>query len=147
MNDSNRIDLTGSNIDVARWLWKTHVPKSGQASFVQPEVLRAIEKLRWEAQGNGNINWDDRFEMHAQFIETTLTTQDCFSDQAKKSIREDIDRLINFLPVNELKDDSQINDLPYVEDDLYDRLTDHLIVFCRHAPQLIPYTADPKQYR
>ena len=57
------INLTGTDNEVARWIWKTLIPKSGQAEFVQAEVLRVIEKLRWEAQNNGNINWDDRFEM------------------------------------------------------------------------------------
>lgn len=141
------IDLTGSDNDVARWIWKTLVPKSGQASFVQAEVLRAIEKLRWEAQGTGNINWDDRFKMLVDYIETTLTMQSCFSSETKESIRHDLDRLRNFLPPNELRDDSQIPALPYVDDDLYDRLTGHLVSFCRHHPQLIPHDADPEQYR
>jgi len=141
------VDLTGSNDHVARWIWKTLVPKSGQASFVQAEVLRAIEKLRWEAQGNGNINWGDRFEMLVDYIETTLTSQSCFSGETKGSIRHDLDRLRNFLPPNELTDDSQISELPYVDDDLYDRLTGHLIFYCRHHPQLIPRDAAPEQFR
>ena len=147
MSTPREIDLTGSNDDVARWIWKTLVPKSGQASFVQAEVLRAIEKLRWEAQGNGNINWDDRFEMLVDLIETTLMSQGCFSDEAKESIRQDLDRIRNFLPPNELTDDSQIPLLPYVEDDLNDRLTDHLILFCRNHPVLIAYSPDSEQYR
>jgi len=147
MSTPTKIDLTGSNNDVARWIWKTLVPKSGPAAYVQPEVLRAIEKLRWEAQGNGNINWDDRFEMLVDFIETTLTSQACFSNETKESIRQDLDRLRNFLPPNALTDDSQIPQLPYVEDDLYDRLTDHLILFCRKHPELIAYSPNPQQYR
>ena len=147
MDTPRTIDLTGSSDDIARRIWKTLVPKSGQASYVQVEVLRAIEKLRWEAQGNGNINWDDQFEMLVDYIETILTSQSCFADDSKESIRNDLDRLRNFLPPGELTDDSQIPELPYVDDDLYDRLTDHLISFCRDHPQLIPYAADPKQDR
>jgi hypothetical protein len=144
---STQIDLTGSSDDVARWLWKTLVPKSGPASFLQAEVLRAIERLRWEAQVNGNINWDDGFDTLADFIETTLTSQPCFSTHVKESIRQDVDRLRNFLSPNELVDDSQIPDLPYIDDDLYDRLTDRLITFCRSNPTLIPFTPNPEQYR
>lgn len=147
MDSPHQIDLNGSKDDIARWIWKTLVPKSGPASFVQAEVLRAIEKLRWEAQGNGNINWDNRFVMLVDFIEETLTSQSCFSSDSKSEIRRDIDRLRNFLPPSELKDDSQIPELPYVKDDLYDRLTDRLIEFCRDHPQLIPFTPDPRQYR
>lgn len=147
MVDITHIDLKGSNDDIARWIWKTLVPKLGPAEYVQAEVLRAIEKLRWEAQGNGNINWDDRFEMLADFIASTLTSQACFSEEAKASIRQDIHRLKNFLPPNELTDRSQIPELPYVEDDLYDRLTEHLICFCRQSPSLIQFTPNPDQYR
>ena len=45
--------------------------------------------------------------------------------------------------LSELTDDYQIPQLPYVEDDLYDRLTDHLISFCRKHPELIPYAPIP----
>lgn len=141
------IDLAGSDKDVAHWIWKNLVPKSGQASCVQAEVLRAIEKLRWEAQENGNINWDDRFEMLVDYVELSLTSQACFSDETKESIRHDLSRLRNFLAPNELTDDSQIPLLPYVEDDLYDRLTNQLISFCRTHPELIPHSPDSEQYR
>ena len=148
MNPPNEINLTGSDSEIARWIWKTLVPKSGQAPFVQAEILRAIEKLRWEAQGNGNINWDDRFEMLVDYIEQRLTSEACFSDAAKASIHEDLSRLRGFRPVNETTDASDLEAHgPYINDDLYDRLTEHLIVYCRNYPQLIPHVADPKQYR
>jgi hypothetical protein len=46
----------------ARSLWRTSVPRSGQAATVQGELLQAVEKLRDEAQRNGNINWDGGYE-------------------------------------------------------------------------------------
>lgn len=148
MPTPTEINLTGSSNDVARWMWRTLVPKSGQAPFVQAEILRAIEKLRWEAQNNGNINWDDRFEMLADYIEEKLASQLCFDVAAQASIRDDLNRLRGFTPVNAIKD---VSDLaangPYVGDDLYDRLTERLIVYCRHHPQLIPHVANPEQYR
>jgi len=52
----------------AKFIWKNYVPKSGQADTVQGELLRVIEKLRYEAQDNGNINWDDGFEMFCHYI-------------------------------------------------------------------------------
>ncbi|CAH8770501.1 hypothetical protein [Paenibacillus dendritiformis] len=45
----------------AKYFWQTYVPKQGQAETVQGELIRAIEKLRGEAQRNGNINWDKGF--------------------------------------------------------------------------------------
>jgi hypothetical protein len=147
MTVPQEIDLTGSDNDVARWIWKTLLPKSGQAAFVQAEILRAIEKLRWEAQNNGNINWDDRFEMLVDFIEEKLTSQPCFASGEKQSIRDDLKRLRQFTPVNEMADLSQLAQGPYTDDDLYDRLTAHLITFCYSHQQLIRHVADPNQYR
>lgn len=148
MDVPREIDLTGSDKEIARWIWKTLVPKSGQAAFVQAEILRAIEKLRWEAQGNGNVNWDDRFEMLIEYIEERLASQACFSEAAKASIRDDLRRLRVFTSPNEIEDVADLEDNgPYTDDDLYDRLTEHLILYCRNHPQLIPHIADPKQYR
>jgi hypothetical protein len=147
MNAPHEINLTGSDDDVARWIWQTLVPKSGQAAFVQPEILRAIEKLRWEAQTNGNINWDDRFEMLIDFIEEKFTSQACLSNDTLVSIRNDLNRLRRFRPVNDLNDDSQIAELPYIDDDLYDRLIRRLIEYCRIHPQLVQHDVNLDQYR
>lgn len=141
------IDISGTNRDILRWVWKNLVPKSGQSDYVQGEVLRAIEKLRWEAQNNGNINWNEDFEMFGEFIQATLLAQNCFSAEDRKSICKDVDRLLNFLPVEELTDDSQKHSLPYVDNDLYDRLTGHLAIFCRHHPKVIKRPHDPNQLR
>jgi hypothetical protein len=56
---SERIDTSGDDHSVAIWIWRHMVPKSGQSGTVQGELLRAVEKLRWEAQSNGNINRDE----------------------------------------------------------------------------------------
>jgi hypothetical protein len=118
MKDERVIQLSGTTHDVARWLWKNLVPKSGQADSVQGEALRAIEKLRWEAQENGNINWDDRFDMLIDFLRQTLCSEKSFSEASKQSIVADLDCLQKFLPPNELDNRSQAHELPYVDDDL-----------------------------
>ncbi|NOV00028.1 hypothetical protein GC097_08370 [Paenibacillus sp. LMG 31457] len=56
----------------AELLWKTYVPKQGQSETVQGELIRAIEKLRDEAQRNGNDNWDKCFVMFCDYLEITL---------------------------------------------------------------------------
>ena len=147
MEDRSIIDLTGSNFDVAKWIWKNLVPKSGQADSIQGEILRSIEKLRYEAQNNGNINWDDRFEMFIDFLEKTLASEESFSAETRASIVADLERLRTFIFPDELENDMQASKLPYVDDDLYDRLTDHLVAFCRQHPQVIPRPHDPRQYR
>jgi len=110
-------------------------------------LLRAVERLRWEAQGNGNINWDDRFEMFVGFLEDHLHTEPHFSPEIRASIASDLERLRNFLPVHELVDGSNAGKLPYVDDDLYDRLASYVVRFCRLNARLIPHRHNSEQYR
>ena len=48
-----------SHFDTCKKIWHEYVPERGQAKCVQGELLRQLEALRYEAQDNGNINWDD----------------------------------------------------------------------------------------
>jgi hypothetical protein len=140
-------NLAGTDDEIARWIWHNLVPKSGQASSLQGELLRAIEKLRWEAQGNGNINWDDRFEMLLDLLADHLLNESRFSLEVRTAVAGDLERLRSFTPVLELEDDADFQNLPYVEDDLYDRLTSCVVHFFRLNPLLIPYQHNPAQYR
>ena len=114
---------------------------------VQGELLRAVEKLRWEAQNNGNINWDDRFEMFITFLSDTFQNESGFPQDRKESIAEDLYRLGHFLPVEQFKDESQFAQLSYIDDDLYNRLVDAVAEYCRLHPKTIPRDIDPNQYR
>lgn len=97
-------------------------------------MLRAIEKLRYEAQDNGNINWDDRFEMFCEYIWNTLNSWGKFDDVVLTEIKNDIDRIRNYIN-------------PYVKDDLYDRLTDHAMEWYLQNREPIKRDKDPNQYR
>ncbi len=77
----------------AKQIWKTLLPKSGQADTVQGELIRAIERLRWESQNNGNGNWDEGFDRFCDFLEQTLAVRPPFDDDALSEIRTDISRL------------------------------------------------------
>ncbi|MGF9947433.1 hypothetical protein ABEX44_30025 [Priestia megaterium] len=59
-----------------------YVPKSGQSGVVEGELIRAIEKLRCEAQDNGNANWDAGFEMLGSYILEILNDDDVFQADA-----------------------------------------------------------------
>jgi hypothetical protein len=132
MTDS--VDLNGDTRAIAGWIWRNLVPKSGQAGTVQGELLRAVEKLSWEAQNNGNANWDNRFEMFIEFLGATLSAEPRLSQTTLATVRQDLATLANY-------------DEPYIEDDLYDRLTEVAVNYCRLNPVLIPRTTDPQQYR
>jgi len=141
------IDLTGTDDQIASWVWHNLVPPSGQAGTVQGELLRAVEKLRWEAQENGNINWDDGFLILISFLEQHLLNSPVFSPADRAALQGDLGRLRDFLPVDELISDEDTGSLPYVGDDLYDRLTSCVVAFVRANPHPLPYPANPRLRR
>jgi hypothetical protein len=142
------IPCDGDDDAIAAWIWRHLVPRSGQALTVQGELLRAVEKLRWEAQGNGNINWNEHFEKLIDFLHAHLVAREALTVEMTLSILADLARLRNFLPVDQLEDPledhSQAEMLPYVDDDLYDRLTAGVVAFCRLHTRLIPRAEDPE---
>lgn len=118
----------------AKNIWKNYVPKSGQSEIVEGELIRAIEKLRYEAQNNGNGNWDEGFELFCQYIWDILNDDKVFEKDVLHEIRTDIDTINN-------------SNVPYFEDDLYDRITDHVIEWSIAHKGPIKRTKDPKQHR
>lgn len=98
----------------AKYLWQNFVPESGQAETVQGELIRAIEKLRDEAQRNGNINWDIGHEILAKYIENILIQCKEFTDEQADQIKLDISRLLDY-------------ESPCTEDEIYDRLTNRIV--------------------
>jgi len=119
---------------VAKWIWHNLVPKSGQCDTVQGELLRAVEKLSWDAQNNGNVNWDSGFEMLLDFLEQTLCNEPQVPAKLKLAIRKDLDLLRDY-------------ERPYTDDDLYERLTEAVIGYCRLHPQLISRSVNPRLKR
>lgn len=53
---------------------------------MQGELLREIEKIRCEAQDNGNKNWDDDYSYFCDFISKKLSEQSIFSVVEKEEI-------------------------------------------------------------
>ena len=79
-------NYTQKYLDECKFIWKNYVPKNSQAENLQGELLREIEKIRYEAQDNGNINWDDDYSYFCDFICRSLCEQSSFSDEEKKTI-------------------------------------------------------------
>ena len=76
-----------SHLETCKRIWHDHVPESGQSDCIQGELLRQLEGLRYEAQDNGNINWDDNFEFFCDFIGKTLLESGLFEGDAKTKIK------------------------------------------------------------
>lgn len=120
--------------DEASSLWRTSVPESGQAFTVQGELLRAVEKLRDEAQRNGNGNWDNGFEILLGYLREILLGSDLFNQAISQEIRNDLDRLNEF-------------DDPETSDTIFDRLADHVIEWCHAHPEPVPHVHNPDLLR
>jgi len=118
----------------AKQIWINYVPKSGQSDTVEGELIRAIEKLRYEAQNNGNVNWDQGFEQFCEYLWDVLNDSKTFDSTVIEEIRKDIDTLRN---------DRE----PYLEDDLYDRLSDHIVEWSLAHNGPVKREKDPKQIR
>lgn len=102
--------------EIAKEIWKNLVPPSGQADTVQGELLRAIEKLRDEAQRNGNINYCKSHKLSAQFVMDTLIGSKLFDKKEMAKITRETKKLMKATE-------------PYTNDDVYDFLTDKACEF------------------
>ncbi|ACJ30261.1 Conserved hypothetical protein [Shewanella piezotolerans WP3] len=135
------VNLAGDSHDVALWIWEQLVPQVGSATTLQGEIIRAIELLSWEAQNNSNLNWDNSFDALIAFLKEAFLGQSMLarwlSDTDKKQIAADLARLSCFILPTELDSRVYVEELPYINDDLYDRLTDYLVQFCRQHPAVI----------
>lgn len=120
--------------DTAKYLWQTYVPKSGQAETVQGELIRCIEKLADEAQRNGNINFNHGCHVILiEYLREHLSDDKIFSKETIAQINRDLNAL-------------SIEDEPYIEDDIYDRITDRIVDWYQHYKTPIPHQRNPRLY-
>jgi hypothetical protein len=95
-------------------------------------LLRAIEKLADEAQRNGNINFNENCHgILIGYLRKYLTDSLLFNEQTIIQINKDLDRI-------------SIDDDPYTEDDLYDRLRERIIDWYLKNITPIPNNENPK---
>jgi hypothetical protein len=85
--------VEGDDDDIARWMWRNLVPPEGQSLTVQGELLRAVVRLRNEAQGNGNINWHEGFEKFVDFLHLHLVERSTLSQEARLWVLSALSRL------------------------------------------------------
>ncbi len=136
-------------VDECVYLWKNYVPEQGQADTLQGELLRQIEKLRYEAQDNGNINWDEDFEFFCTFLKYILCGSNCLSPQVKKDVAAALARIRKAGETASLFFQKKITaeelalkygcELAYTDDDLYDVVCDAIGAFYKSNREPIPY--------
>lgn len=114
----NRMLTPKNYLRKKRRIWKELVPSTGQAETVQGELLRAIEKLRDEAQRNGNANFHESCHtILIEYLRHWLTSKEIFDEQTLTEINSDLDKL-------------KKKDEPYLKDDIYERIGDRIIDWC-----------------
>lgn len=115
----------GNYFETAKVIWKKLVPGSGQADTVQGELLRAVEKLRDEAQRNGNGNFNKNCHgLLINYLRGYLAAGNVFDEVKTEEISRDLDRL-------------SIKNRPYTEDDIYDRITERIVDWYLKNPKQI----------
>ena len=153
----NELGIRGykiSHLETCKKIWKEYVPENGQSDCVQGELLRQLESLRNEAQGNGNINWDDNFEFFCDFIKRNLCESDIFDGNEKNKIGKSIAIIKERGQYAYSYNSGQISDeevnpmlFAYVDDDLYDYIADAIAVFAERNTEPIPYSGNDSIYR
>ena len=119
-------------LKIGQFIWKTYVPKSGQAETVQGELLRAIENLADEAQRNGNINFNsDCHGLLISFLRKYLIDTASFDEETIIQINRDLETISK-------------KDEPYTDEDLYDRLRNRIFDWYLKNKTPILNTKDPK---
>jgi uncharacterized protein len=114
----------------AETLWRDYVPKRGQADTVQGELMRAVEKLRDEAQRNGNQNWAEGHVILAEFLRDTLLGSSLFDPATVAEINRYAARLLDF-------------DHPETSDEPFDGLTERIVEWSRAHPEPIAREHNP----
>ena len=111
-NYTNAQKMTQQNyLEKGKYIWQNFVPTSGQSEFVQGELLRAIEKLRDEAQRNGNGKCHSAF---ITYLKKKLSDNKLFDEETIKKIKRNLNKLDN-------------DQKPYLEDDIYDYICDRIV--------------------
>ncbi len=144
-------------LEECKYIWKNLVPESGQANSLQGELLRQIEKLRYEAQNNGNINWDADFAYFCDFLTATLGGSEALSPAEKSDVSDALIKIKKAGQTAYRYNNGEISDeelmeeynceLAYIDNDAYDLVCDAIVAFYRQNQQPIPYAANPDIYR
>jgi hypothetical protein len=89
-----------------------------------------VERLRDEAQRNGNINWDTGYEIFIGYLRRHLLSAPQFDRTACQEIEADLNRLSEF-------------ERPETSDAPFDRLSDRVIEWRHEHPQPLPHIPNP----
>jgi hypothetical protein len=119
-------------LNTANFLWDTYVPKEGQATTLQGELIRSIEKLEHEIAGNGKINWNEQHVILGRSLRDNLVNSGVFPSEIQREIWNDIDKLI--------RDEYEV----CTDVDVYDRLTRRIVEWYWRNKEPVKRKMNPK---
>ncbi len=102
--------------EIAKHIRTNLIPVQGKADTTEGEMLRGLDNLRDEAHRNGNVNFSKTHQEYVDFIASTLTKSSFFEKKEKDKIISAASKL-------------SYAKKPYLEDDVYDYLTDQICIF------------------
>ena len=95
------------------------IPVKGRPENQAAEMLSALDMLKDEAHRNGNVNYYSQHKKLAELILTGLTSSTFFDRKEKDKMIKATKKLMNAKK-------------PYLEDDVYDYLTDQICIYYRN---------------
>jgi len=127
-----------------QFVWQNYVSQRGRAKTLQGELLREIERIRCEAQDNGNVNWNNEYAKYCDFISHSLTEQSIFSENQKEIVIAIMDYIKDCGTYAKKYNDGEIADsdvepekLAYIDDNLYDIICDFIGKLQKEHPEPI----------
>lgn len=138
---------------ICREIWTRWVPKRGQSTVLQGELLRQIERLRHEAQANGNRNWCRDHAFFCAFLDHTLLDSGVLSPEEGERLHGVLSTSAPAArwPTGTTGESSQSGSWrrtitgrpPGTDDAPYDLVRGAVVRFCQAHPAPIPYQPRP----
>lgn len=135
-----------NHIIIYKHIWNNYVPAVGCSKCLQGELLRQYEKLRWEAEHNGNINWNSSFELFCDFINQNLSGSDALTSNEQEQLKKDLLRIkdsgdyaVKFHEGKIPDEELDVDKIAVIDDQLYDRIEKCIIKFYLKYKEPIQY--------
>ena len=126
---------TGSGRYAAEYqdYWDKLVPEAGRCEAVQGELIRVIGRLAVEYYRNGNMNWENGYDLMLAWMSRMLRDGSVFDSHQLEQIERDVEYI---------RENAESGRCPYEDgEDEYDRLTDRIVEWCRRRSDQITITA------
>ena len=158
-NDTSEFDcfderLRKKYLEECHTIWKKYVPDNGQAGSLQGELLREVEKLRYEAMNNGNVNWDDDYARFCDFVADSICSMQAVPKKQADEVRSAMSRIkqcgeySNRFYNGDIPDgDVEVDMIACVDIGIYDSVEAVIGFISLNAGRPIPYEHNPEILR